>query len=226
MTAFSPGNLLTDPDKGDPAIRSLDPLSSSSHDPPVAPSPRKSRLTERYVIVTGLPASGKSTLGHAVAAALGLPMLDKDEILEALFDSLGVGDAEWRKRLSRAADEVLRRQALHSHGAVIASWWRHPASHEESGTPSEWLRSLPGALLELHCACKPEVAAERFLARKRHEGHLDRFKSHTEILAGFRQLATLGPLGVGRVVEVNTEQRPELAALLSEITGPPLRREL
>lgn len=175
---------------------------------------------ERYVIVTGLPASGKSTLGHAVAAAFGLPMLDKDEILEALFDSLGVGDAEWRTRLSRAADEVLRRQALRSHGAVIASWWRHPASPTESGTPSEWLWSLPGTLLELHCVCTPEVAAERFLARKRHEGHLDRFKSPAEIVAGFRQLATLGPLGVGRLVEANTEQN-ELAALLSEIMGPP-----
>lgn len=181
---------------------------------------------ERYVIVTGLPASGKSTLGHAVAAALGLPMLDKDEILEALFDSLGVGDAEWRTRLSRAADEVLRRQTLSSHGAVLASWWRHPGSPEGSGTPSDWLRSLPGALLELHCVCKPEVAAERFLTRKRHEGHLDRFKSPTEIVAGFRQLATLGPLGVGRLVEVNTEQSPELAALLSEILEPPQRRDL
>src|SRR5690349_22393578 len=107
----------------------------------------------RYLILTGLPASGKSTLGRAVAAALGLPMLDKDDILEALFDSLGVGDAEWRRRLSRAADEVLRRQALASHGAVLASWWRHPASGEESGTPCEWLRSLPGALVELHCVC-------------------------------------------------------------------------
>jgi len=38
----------------------------------------------RYIILTGLPASGKSTLGRAVAAALGLPMLDKDDILEAL----------------------------------------------------------------------------------------------------------------------------------------------
>ncbi|HKV08082.1 MAG TPA: AAA family ATPase [Thermoanaerobaculia bacterium] len=170
---------------------------------------------ERYLILTGLPASGKSTLGRAVAAALGLPMLDKDDILEALFESLGIGDAEWRRRLSRAADEVLRRQALASHGAVLASWWRHPASREESGTPSEWLRSLPGALVELHCACRPEVAAERFLARQRHEGHLDRFKSPTEILAGFRQQAKLGPLGLGRVVKVDTEQNLDLATVLS-----------
>lgn len=177
----------------------------------------------RYLILTGLPASGKSTLGRAVAAALGLPMLDKDDILEALFESLGVGDAEWRRRLSRAADEILRRQALASHGAVLASWWRHPASREESGTPSEWLRSLPGVLVELHCVCRPEIAAERFLARQRHEGHLDRFKSPSEILADFRHQATLGPLGLGRVVEAHTEQSIDLETLLAEILEPSSR---
>ena len=40
---------------------------------------------QRYIIVTGLPASGKSTIGRAVAAALNLPLLDKHEILEGLF---------------------------------------------------------------------------------------------------------------------------------------------
>ena len=98
----------------------------------------------RFVIVTGLPASGKSTVGRSVAEALGLPLLDKDEILEALFEALGVGDAPWRTRLSRAADQVLQRLALQSNGAVIASWWRHPLSRVSSGTSTDWLSSLPG----------------------------------------------------------------------------------
>jgi hypothetical protein len=55
-------------------------------------------------------------------------MLDKDEILEALFDSKGVGNAEWRAQLSRAADGTLQEKALRSHGSIIASWWRHPSS--------------------------------------------------------------------------------------------------
>ncbi|HXD29650.1 MAG TPA: AAA family ATPase [Pyrinomonadaceae bacterium] len=170
-----------------------------------------------YIIISGIPASGKSTIGRAVAAALGLAMLDKDDLLEAMFNSQGIGDAEWRARLSRAADEVLREKALGSHGAVITSWWRHPSSQVDSGTPVEWLSSLPGIAIELHCVCSPQVAAERFLSRQRHEGHLDHLKTHAEVLTNFQQQATLGPLGVAPLVEVNTERTVEMSALLAEI---------
>jgi predicted kinase len=60
-----------------------------------------------FVVVSGLPGSGKSTLAAALAPALGLPWIDKDAILEALFDSLGVGDHVWHERLRRPSDEVL-----------------------------------------------------------------------------------------------------------------------
>lgn len=166
-------------------------------------------------VVTGLPASGKSTLARAVGKALALPVVDKDEILEALFDSLGVGDAEWRRRLSRAADEVLRRQASQFPGAVITSWWRHPRSPVESGTSPEWLSSLPGDLVELHCLCSPRIAAERFLGRRRHRGHLDGDKSLPELLASFEHQAALGPLGIGRLVQVSTEVAIDLGAVLA-----------
>ncbi len=172
---------------------------------------------KQFIIVTGLPASGKSTVGAAVAEALGLPLFDKDIILEALFETLGVGDGKWRTKLSRAADEVLRRQVLGSHGAVIASWWRHPLSEVPSGTPTEWLSSLPGAMIEIYCKCSPETAAERFLARKRHAGHLDGSKSYAEILASFKRFADHGPLGFGRVIEVDTELPLDLGAILGTL---------
>ena len=63
---------------------------------------------QRYIIVTGIPASGKSTIGYLVAKALGLPVLDKDEILEATFNSQGIGNAKWRSQLSRAAESIIR----------------------------------------------------------------------------------------------------------------------
>ena len=169
------------------------------------------------IIVSGIPASGKSTVGHAVAAALGLPMLDKDEILEALFDSKGVGNAEWRARLSRVADETFQELALRSDSTVLTSWWRHPLSQVDSGTPVEWLSSLRGVVIELHCVCSPQVATARFLARRRHEGHLDRSKTYDDVLATFRQHAALGPLGVGPVISVNTEREVELLTLLAEV---------
>ncbi len=172
-----------------------------------------------HLVVTGLPASGKSTLARAVGNALALPVVDKDEILEALFDSLGAGDAEWRRRLSRAADEVLRRQAAQFPGAVLTSWWRHPRSTVDSGTSPEWLASLPGPLIELHCLCNPGIAAERFLARQRHSGHLDGGKSHPELLASFEDQAGLGPLGIGRLIQVSTDGEVDLNAVVAEVVA-------
>jgi RimJ/RimL family protein N-acetyltransferase len=152
-----------------------------------------------------------------MAAALGLPMLDKDEILEAMFNSQGVGNAEWRTRLSRAADEILQEKSARADGAVITSWWRHPASRVDSGTPVEWLLSLAGVAVEVHCVCDPHIATERFLTRRRHEGHLDKFKTHAKLLVSFQEQAALGPLGFARLVKVNTEQSIELETLLAQI---------
>jgi len=176
-------------------------------------------VLNRYIVVSGLPASGKSTLARAVADALRLPRLDKDEILESLFDTLGVGDLEWRHKLSRAADDELRRQACALPGAVIVSWWRHPRSASESGTPTEWLSSLAGELVELYCVCSPSVAATRFVSRQRHPGHLDEQKSLAAVQASFEEQAVLGPLKVGRVLEVNTEVSLRPRELLARLAG-------
>jgi shikimate kinase len=64
-------------------------------------------LTERpFVIVSGLPGSGTTTLGRRLARALGPPLIDKDEILDRLFETKGVGDSVWRRALSREGDAI------------------------------------------------------------------------------------------------------------------------
>lgn len=63
----------------------------------------------RYVVVSGLPASEKTTLARAVAQSLGLPMLDKDDFLESLFEDAIVGSAQRRRELSQLADRAFRR---------------------------------------------------------------------------------------------------------------------
>jgi hypothetical protein len=174
-------------------------------------------LRQRYIIVTGIPASGKSTIGQSLATELGWPVLDKDEILESLFESRGIGDSEWRTRLSRTADQMLRETALKSDRAVIISWWRHSSFSIETGTPIEWLSLLQGLIIELYCVCRPETAGKRFLARKRHEGHLDHLKTPHELLMSFQRQVALGPLEIGPVIEVNTEKRVEINLLLEQI---------
>jgi hypothetical protein len=171
----------------------------------------------RFVIVTGLPASGKSVIGRSIAAGLALPLLDKDDFLEALFQEAGPPDIRARQALSRLADESFRTRATSERRAVLISWWRHPRSPSESGTPSDWLPRLPGTLVEVHCVCSPTVAAQRFLARKRHPGHLDSERSYPRLLEQFNQQATLGPLGVGVLVKVNTDEVVDAAAVLQKV---------
>lgn len=166
----------------------------------------------RVIAVTGLPASGKTTVGRQVAAALGLRFLDKDDLLEASFPPGVVGPAE-RARLSRAADGVFRVTAEAwaadpaGPGLVLVSFWRHPSFTAFSGTPIDWLPALvrPGEeLVELYCTCPPAVASARFLARRRHRGHGDAARDPAEVLAGLERQHAMGPLGLGRLVVADT----------------------
>jgi predicted kinase len=59
------------------------------------------------VIVTGPPASGKTTLGRTLAARLNMPFLYKDGIKETLFDALGWSDRAWSRRLGVATYALL-----------------------------------------------------------------------------------------------------------------------
>ena len=143
------------------------------------------------IVVSGLAASGKTTVGRALNERLSLPLLDKDDILESLFDSLGCDVREQRHRLSRASDEILYRLAQSSGSAVLVNWWNHD-------TAPERLRAISGSLVEVFCECPVEVAAERFAARERHPGHLDRLRTPQEHEEGIRRMRQLfkGPLGL------------------------------
>ena len=59
------------------------------------------------ILVTGIPASGKSTMAAYLMRELGIPMLSKDEIKEKLFDTLGFSSREEKNRLGKAAAEMM-----------------------------------------------------------------------------------------------------------------------
>ena len=67
-----------------------------------------------FVLVAGWPGSGKSTLAAGLATELGLPLLSKDEIKEALMDGLGRPETVAESRqLGRAAVLAMLRVAAH-----------------------------------------------------------------------------------------------------------------
>ena len=59
------------------------------------------------IIIAGMPATGKTTLSKKVAEAFGYPILEKDEIKEALFDTVGYRDLSEKRQLDKAATAVL-----------------------------------------------------------------------------------------------------------------------
>ena len=63
------------------------------------------------ILLAGLPATGKTTLAKKLSEILHLPVLEKDEIKEALFDTVGYADAEERQKLGLAANRILLRTA-------------------------------------------------------------------------------------------------------------------
>ena len=108
-----------------------------------------------FVLVAGWPGSGKSTLAAGLATELGLPLLSKDEIKEALMDGLGRPETVAESRqLGRAAVLAMLRVAAHCPGAVLDSTW--------FGYALPLARSLPGRLAQVHCTVPLDVARTRY----------------------------------------------------------------
>jgi glucokinase len=174
-------------------------------------------MGRRFVVVSGMPASGKTTLARRLAPALGLPLIDKDDILERLFESKGIGNAAWRRALSRESDLVLQAEASASTGAVLTSFWHQAGLPEDSGTPTHWLPGLSRLVVNVHCVCPPTVAAARFLARKRHAGHLDDSTNHERLVAQLYEHSLFSRLDVGPRVDVDTAREPRVDEVVREI---------
>lgn len=171
-----------------------------------------------FIVMSGLPGSGKTTLGRQLARQLKLAMLDKDDILDVLLDSLGAAETVDRHRLSRAADAVLQATVLNSPSAVVSSFWRRERLSTTSGTPWDWLPQLPGArLVEVHCVCSPTIAVNRFRSRRRHPGHHDVRRSREQLTVQFERLDAEGPLGIGTLVPVPTTDRPDPSQVIAVI---------
>jgi len=176
-------------------------------------------VDRKFVVVSGLPGSGKSWLALKLAPLLGLAVIDKDDILERLFDLKGVGDSDWRRTLSRESDLILRLESEASRGALLVSHWHLPGMPSASGTPTDWLPGLSNRIVNLHCECSAEVAAARFSQRKRHSGHLDYAKSREQILASLQDLLRLKPLEIGERVSVDTSAEITFRELVARISS-------
>lgn len=129
------------------------------------------------VIVTGAPGSGKSTLAERLAADLGLMLLSKDSIKEALGDALGAPeDVPASQRLGIAAYAAmfaLAGQLLASgRGAIVESNFSRGLAEPDL---TDLVEQSDARMI--HCAAAPKLVVRRYRERhergERHRVHLD-----------------------------------------------------
>lgn len=170
------------------------------------------RTSAPFVLVGGWPGSGKTTLARALAPALGVAYLGKDDLKEALWEQLGQPvTVEESRRLGEIAVRILLRLARSCPGAVIDSTWYDYTR--------PLVARLPGPVVEVRCVVGLETARRRYAQRRRGAGHLDDQRKEEE-LWGRPVLA----LGVGSLIEVDTSGPVDVNRLASRIrssTGIP-----
>ena len=115
---------------------------------------------ESIIVVSGTPGSGKTTLARQLAIALELPLISKDVIKEALYDTLGTGDLELSRRFGAASHRIMSALARDTGPCLLEAFFRrgiaeaerhggHLPEHQSDSAIASWAKSEP-APLHLH----------------------------------------------------------------------------
>lgn len=160
--------------------------------------------------MNGCPGSGKTWVARRLASALGVPLLRKDAVKEALWDALdpagvdGVEAAAWSRRLGAATFEVLWALLAESEGPVVVE---APVSAEGRAR----LAALGVPVVEVFLHARDDVVLQRWFEREgggavvagRHAAHLTQPGERTLDDVRTSQ-AKYPPLALGPVIDVDT----------------------
>ena len=131
------------------------------------------------IIVTGKPATGKSTLAKWLAQELRLPLVSKDSIREELFDKLGWKDREWAQLLGKASVDMMfyfaRTELAVGHSIIMDNSFYPPISTPRFQTLKD---DYNAESIQIVCDADRETLFQRFKTRAesghRHLGHGDK----------------------------------------------------
>ena len=175
-----------------------------------------------HVVVTGVAGAGKSTLARALAQELGVVLLSKDRLKEAMHEAIPVEAPEQSLRLSAAAMQVLYDTAAHSPaGTILDANWRREVDCAR-------LEQLSLPLVQVFCDVAPKIAQQRLVERvasgRRHRVHRDAMDSDV-LQRMVLEAAEVGlPLPLrAPVVRVDTSRIvdvPLVAARVKTASGP------
>jgi predicted kinase len=159
------------------------------------------------IVVTGLPAAGKSTLATWLGKQLGFPFISKDAIKEILFDELGWSDREWSQKLGKVSIELMyffaQTALMASRSIILENTFRPDLA---SAKLSALALQANAGTIQIVCRASTEMVYQRFRQRAeaglRHPGHLD-----LQIIGEARVSLEDRPLRLdiaGEVIEVDT----------------------
>lgn len=160
------------------------------------------------LLINGISATGKTTIGRKLADALRLPFYAKDAIKERLFDTVGFSDRAWSHRLSGAThtviNYVLEEELKCGRGFVLESNF-----NPQFDLPKfeRWHSLYDFSIVQVLCHARGDVVFERFRQRvesgERHPGHADH--ESLEAWRGYLMSGRCDPLPLpGKVIEVDT----------------------
>jgi predicted kinase len=164
------------------------------------------------VVVTGPPASGKTSAAEALAEDLELAILSKDVFKETLYETIGAGD-EMEPRIEAAAVALVLAVAgmqLDAGVSVLAE------SNFDRRTETEPFRRLAdehdGRLVQVHIGGDPEALVAKFVERarsgERHPGHGDEPSDASDLRAKI-EAGLWEPLEIpGLLVEADMGDEP------------------
>lgn len=162
------------------------------------------------VLVSGAPASGKSSIAARLATDLGLPLLAKDDIKELLADSLEVTTYEWSRRTGRASYALLDWLAtkLLSAGQSLILEANFDRRYLTEWDFAQAVNEHNAKVVEIFCRADPTVLVHRYTERAK-AGHRHPIHHDQEHLDGTLREEIAGdkfsqPLGLGAIIMVDT----------------------
>lgn len=178
-------------------------------------------LAPFFLIVSGLPCAGKTSIAEWLASELKLPLMTKDGIKEQLFHTIGWKDRDWSRQLSRASVELLLYFAetqLAAGNSLIIECNFQP---DLAGPRLRDMQAKYAArLFQIFCRADADTLYQRFKARTgtRHPGHADEqylAEFHTLLARTQQEALDLGCPAL--VVDTTDFQKVDFPALLKAV---------
>lgn len=171
------------------------------------------------VTISGLPATGKTSIGNQLSREFDLPFISKDGVKELLFDSLGYSDREWSRKLGKATYPIMYYFAeaeLKAKRSFILESNFNPMFETE--TFKMFKEKYSCDILVVNCITNGEVLYKRFIERakkgERHPGHGDHLyyeEFKDLLLSGKSETFEIG----SKIIEVETTNLDQID--LSEV---------